>query len=163
MTARVVPLTKYVGPREAADLLGITPHALRRLVRRGRVPHVRPSPRVVRFEPERLVEWRATAPEMCPSSRPERPIDGPACEGVYFVQMDGVDRIKIGSSRNIVDRVRDLNATCPRPVRLLGFVRCTDSTHHERAIHLAWDRFRRHAEWFEADPELLTWIAEVSR
>lgn len=42
--------------RQAGDMLGLSQYTLRRYVSRGRLPHLKLGPKLVRFEAHRLLE-----------------------------------------------------------------------------------------------------------
>lgn len=82
---------------------------------------------------------------------------------VYFIQCGPYDDdpIKIGVADDVPARLAQLQTASPWPLRLLGFIR--GDFDEEGALH---DRFRHlhvRGEWFEGAPELLAFIARVTR
>lgn len=53
-------MSKYLDYREAADLLGLKVATLYSKVSRKEIPHIRLSPRLVRFERSALEAWIAS-------------------------------------------------------------------------------------------------------
>jgi hypothetical protein len=62
----------------------------------------------------------------------------------YFIQAGADGPIKIGSTRNLVVRLRTLATIVPVPLRLLGVMR----GNHENHCHARLAAFRSHGEWF---------------
>jgi len=50
--------SSFLTSREMASYLHISESALRTLVRRGQIPHLRLGPRTIRFDPQALDSWR---------------------------------------------------------------------------------------------------------
>lgn len=76
---------------------------------------------------------------------------------VYFMQAVSGGLIKIGASARPEQRQAAAQALCPLELRLLavlpgGFAR-------ERELHERFAAHRRHGEWFEPHPEILSWLA----
>jgi hypothetical protein len=76
--------------------------------------------------------------------------------GTYFLQAGGDGPIKIGSTKNLVVRVRSLCAMSPVPLKLLGIV----PRDVEEACHAQLGAFRLHGEWFAPSPAVLDFIRE---
>lgn len=74
----------------------------------------------------------------------------------YFVQFGPDGPIKIGSTRNLLVRLRALSAACPVPLRLLGVIR--DNV--EERCHFQLAAFRIRGEWFAPGPAILNFIRE---
>jgi len=71
-----MPSPTFLTYAEAADLLGVTEHWLRKAVREKRVAHSRLSDRVIRFTPEDIESIREASrvtPEAKPSKRGPTP------------------------------------------------------------------------------------------
>jgi len=62
----------------------------------------------------------------------------------YFLQAGSDGPIKIGSTRNLVVRLRTLGAMSPIPLRLLGVMKGD----HEEDCHVRLGAFRLRGEWF---------------
>src|SRR5712691_8608308 len=62
----------------------------------------------------------------------------------YFLQAGRDGPIKIGSTRNLIVRLRTLVAMSPIPLRLLGVMKGD----HEEDCHVRLGAFRLHGEWF---------------
>lgn len=76
---------------------------------------------------------------------------------VYFIQPRDGGRIKIGTTRNLKQRLADLNLASPIELIVRGTVR--GGKELERKLHERFDSFRAHSEWFEPDQSILDWIA----
>lgn len=75
---------------------------------------------------------------------------------VYFIQVPS-GPIKIGTSKNLKQRLAYLQVYTPEPISLLGVH--VGSFVEERAAHERFAHLRLHGEWFESDPALLAYIA----
>ena len=72
----------------------------------------------------------------------------------YFLQAGENGPIKIGSSCNLLVRLRTLMTMSPLPLALLGVM----EGDYEEACHTRFDVFRLHGEWFEPSREVLEFI-----
>lgn len=84
--------------------------------------------------------------------------------GVYIVQ--GENLVKIGfTERSAESRLRNLQTSCPFPLKLLYFD-STASREDERILHSLLHVHREHGEWFRIEGEVkysLDTIAELGR
>lgn len=79
---------------------------------------------------------------------------------IYFAKAG--DRVKIGFSKNALQRVSDVQVGCPDQVELIGAMAGTPAI--ERHIHHRFRALRLRGEWFQLDRRLLDFIAdEASR
>ena len=66
---------------------------------------------------------------------------------VYFLEAEGQDKVKIGLSGRVQDRIRELASVSPVPLKLRAIIkdggRETELSLHDRFSHL-----RLHGEWF---------------
>lgn len=74
----------------------------------------------------------------------------------YFIQAGATGPIKIGSTKNLLIRLRTLCAMSPIPLKLLGVMK-GDA---EDRCHLRLGAFRIHGEWFAPSPVVLDFIRE---
>ncbi len=65
---------------------------------------------------------------------------------IYFAEAVGLDRVKIGTSRDVPRRLKALATLCPCPVRLLRTIE--GWLDDERALHALFAAHRSHGEWF---------------
>lgn len=73
---------------------------------------------------------------------------------VYVVRRGGA--VKIGITRDVVKRMRALQAANDEPlVLLLAF---HGSRKVERELHRRFAAYRKRGEWFEAAPDVLAWV-----
>lgn len=74
---------------------------------------------------------------------------------IYFIQ-DG-DRIKIGHSINPKERINSLSLTVGRPLKILGIMPEVLPV-SEYAVHQKFKDYCIQTEWFEAHPEIFSFI-----
>lgn len=77
-----------------------------------------------------------------------------AIPSTYFLQAAEDGPIKIGSSRNLLTRLRGLMTMSPVRLTLLGVM----EGDYEEACHTRFDFCRLHGEWFAPSAEVLAWI-----
>jgi hypothetical protein len=76
---------------------------------------------------------------------------------VYFIQAEGVGRIKIGhTSREPASRLRCLQTSSPARLTLLGTIK--GGARREREVHQMFAHLRVTGEWFEPGKDLLDFI-----
>jgi hypothetical protein len=80
---------------------------------------------------------------------------------VYFLHAQLSNRIKIGFSLNPAKRYATIQTSCPEQLILMGTVPA--AYRDEMALHQKFASIRIHREWFEAVPELLSYIKEVAK
>lgn len=73
---------------------------------------------------------------------------------VYFIGEDesGCSPIKIGATKNIEVRKRDLQTGNPQELRLLGWIDAANSFQLERHLHQQFAAARVRGEWFSIEP-----------
>jgi len=86
----------------------------------------------------------------CPEDKPFT-TDVPC---TYFMQAGKDGPIKIGSTKNLVVRLRTLATMTPLPLRLLGIMKGD----HEEYCHARLGAFRMHGEWFAPSDTVLDFI-----
>lgn len=82
---------------------------------------------------------------------------------VYFFEADGFDRIKIGFTRETVERrAQQLQVGCPAPIRVLHSQPGTMVD--EKTFHRRFAKQRvPHTEWFVADAALKGFVEELRK
>ncbi len=86
---------------------------------------------------------------------------------VYFISAFGeqhLKRIKIGYSKDPVDRLQKLQTGSPVRLELLGTVRCRDESHAksiEKLAHNIFYKQRRQGEWFHLSKKHLAQIKSL--
>jgi hypothetical protein len=80
---------------------------------------------------------------------------------IYFAQRGESGPIKIGVSGNVKSRVSALQTNVAEPVRLLASMVGTRTM--EAEIHSQFHAHRLRGEWFRPVPELLAYVAELSK
>jgi hypothetical protein len=79
---------------------------------------------------------------------------------VYFIEAEGVDRVKIGVANCSHARLKTLEGACPVPLRLLGAVETDKFGTLEKELHKRFAEHRDRGEWFKAVPEIVAFITE---
>jgi hypothetical protein len=79
---------------------------------------------------------------------------------IYFVQAGGAGPIKIGISVDLAARLRQLQDNNHERLRLLRSIKGTDA--QEKLIHRRFSHLRVRGEWFRSEPELLSFIDQVT-
>lgn len=74
---------------------------------------------------------------------------------IYFIQAENRG-IKIGITNNIQNRLKDLKASSPLELNLLGTIKGT--LKKESKIHQKFKKYKIHTEWFHVDKEILAYI-----
>jgi hypothetical protein len=69
---------------------------------------------------------------------------------VYFIEAGG--RIKVGTSRKLFERIRDMQIGSPVPLSLIGYI-VGDRT-LEASLHVELQPYRAHGEWFSDVPQV---------
>jgi Meiotically up-regulated gene 113 len=72
---------------------------------------------------------------------------------VYFIASEGLEKIKIGITQDIKDRISSLRCDSPCHLYVLGFIRVKGgrvaATKVEKQFHQYFEPFHSHGEWFE--------------
>jgi Meiotically up-regulated gene 113 len=75
---------------------------------------------------------------------------------VYFLQAEGTGRIRIGISRRPLERIKEIRAGSSETLRLVAMIR--GGKDKEAFLHDLFADARIHGEWFEATPDLVSYI-----
>lgn len=150
--ARVLPITIFVSVEDVIAALrcsrSLAYDHLRRASGRPagtrgllRVPSLRWEDYLREQQGEQRLIGRPCAPE------------APAVQGVYLVQHDETGPVKIGAARDsIAQRLRQLQAGNPYPLRLRSVIATDTPLPVERALHEELATFRLGGEWFQPAP-----------
>ena len=76
---------------------------------------------------------------------------------IYFIQSGDAGYIKIGHTNDIRQRLTSLQTGSGEVLHLRATMNGTDND--EKRLHQRFKRARKHGEWFEPTPKLLTFIA----
>lgn len=114
-----------------------------------------------------LIEAKRLKAERSRQERPERdklrqPRKNKASSAGAFVYLIacGESKIcKIGYSLKPVERLRDLQTSCPYTLNLLGTL--PGGSRKEKHLHLKFARFRLHGEWFLLNEEILAEFSQM--
>ena len=74
------------------------------------------------------------------------------CVKTYFIQAGEGGLVKIGRARDVTARMRSLQTGSATRLKLLRVLYAD----HERDLHARFAPLRRHGEWFEFSPAMLT-------
>lgn len=82
---------------------------------------------------------------------------------VYVIRATGTDQVKIGSSRDVPRRLRQLQTSCPFALEIAGTRAAGDFRQLESELHKSFREFRSATggEWFGVEPEAI--FAEADR
>jgi hypothetical protein len=76
---------------------------------------------------------------------------------IYFIEAEGLRRIKIGQTDELQVRFRDLSCSSPVPLTVLLVLQAGGVT--EAQLHRKFHADRVHGEWFNASDDLRDYIA----
>lgn len=79
---------------------------------------------------------------------------------VYFVQSGANGPIKIGTARDVTNRLASLQTGSPVSLRLLGVI--PGDVTVEKTLHARFDRHRIRGEWFRPVGRLKAYIAQAT-
>jgi hypothetical protein len=82
-------------------------------------------------------------------------------QGIYFIQGKDTQKIKIGFSDNINNRIITLQSSSPDKLSLIGFIPGGGRI-MEKELHKRFKAHCSHGEWFFPSPILLKYIGEVA-
>jgi hypothetical protein len=86
------------------------------------------------------------------------------CPCVYFIEAEGLDKIKVGVTNKLKKRMRAIQTGCPVPIKVLAFLRFeTYKKAMEMELHLkeVFMAYRSHGEWFHAIPQMRSLITRI--
>jgi hypothetical protein len=75
---------------------------------------------------------------------------------IYFIQAEGVGRVKIGKAKAPVERLRDLRVGCPVSLTLVGIQ--DGDLLEEKNLHSKFSHIWSHGEWFFETTELIEYM-----
>lgn len=78
---------------------------------------------------------------------------------IYFIQADQGGLIKIGYSANPVNRLYNLQMSCPIPLKILATIKDAPQT-SEGYVHTTLGNSRQYGEWFLPSIEVLTYMRD---
>lgn len=81
-------------------------------------------------------------------------------DSVYFIRPIAGGPVKIGKTRNMAARLREVQANSPALLEVLWVVSNAPQG-LERQLHQKFAKYRLHGEWFEDGPEIQGYIAEL--
>ena len=102
------------------------------------------------FGDDGLIFGHAAVPDATPSAD---------TRSVYFIRPVGGGLIKIGVAGDVHVRCASIQLMCPVVLEIVAIIPGLGQQ-FEAGLHKRFAHARRHGEWFEPVPELLTYIAE---
>lgn len=80
---------------------------------------------------------------------------------IYFFKAVNLNRVKIGMSRNVHNRLGTMQSASPDQLELIKIIRTNDQYPDDMAVHALFPHLRVHGEWFELTEELQNFINEL--
>ena len=146
-----------MSPDDVAAALGIPIKDATPLLAEMRPIRISSRASSMRVDPKHFSAWQKHGPTLLPKVTPVM-AEAPAIGGVYFVQIQDHGPIKIGTTRNVRDRLRGLQTSHPYQLRLLGVM---PGRHAEEAgLHVRFARHHISGEWFHPDFEIVSLAME---
>ena len=87
----------------------------------------------------------------------EAQFDNKEDSGVVYL-LSASDRLKIGKTKNVKQRINALRTGCPYPIECLGFIETNECTKLEKALHEKFSQFRINGEWFEKNSCIISYF-----
>lgn len=85
-------------------------------------------------------------------------------EGIYLIHAVGTDFYKIGVTKDLITRLRNIQTGSPLPIELFGFWHSKRSSVVESIIHSRYKQFCIGKEWFKfSSYELSSVIADINK
>ncbi len=79
---------------------------------------------------------------------------------IYFLEAEGLNRLKIGFSENLENRMRVVRSHSPVPLKLLKVVRASIET--EQILMAVFGKYKLHNEWFEYSATLKSFVETLT-
>ncbi len=80
---------------------------------------------------------------------------------IYFIKAVSLNRVKIGMTENIHQRIINLKANSPDELELLKVVRTNSTYPTDHAIHALFSHLRVRGEWFSLTSEMQNFIEQL--
>jgi hypothetical protein len=110
----------------------------------------KPRGHVTSQEPKFIRAAKPAAP-----AKPAKPPKAGKPGHVYLIEAIGTPRIKIGHGGSAHQRLKQLSTGTPYPLRLLHTITASDSAALEDALHVRYEVYKRHNEWYELPADVL--------
>lgn len=81
---------------------------------------------------------------------------------IYFIADKAQTAIKIGRTKDLLDRFANLRGSCPVPLVFVGY-NPTDERRAEGLVHKRFAHLRMHSEWFRYSAEIISAIERPAR
>lgn len=82
---------------------------------------------------------------------------------VYFIQNGDDDLIKIGMTRRLSDRIKELQTGNPRPLRIVGYIKAHNALELEETFHYFFENRKHAREWFKLSRAQATYVLKNYR
>jgi Meiotically up-regulated gene 113 len=141
-----------ISREEAAALCGVSVDSFDRRVRE----HVltKQIGRRVLVVAESLEAWRERNRDLLPGEAPRH------ATVVYFIQADVGGPVKIGTTRDVQQRLASLSVAHALDLRVLATF--PGGTREERELHARFASDRLRGEWFSSSPALLHYVSGLT-
>jgi len=129
---------------------------IKKLAKKYHMPYsvINGRPEISRFL---LLEWHRKICEIDQKRREKNGWVDPNERGeIYFIQVGEDGPIKIGFATDTKKRMKDLQASSPTELRILG--KFKGSMRDEKKTHEKFKKFWLRNEWFECNPQLIEFI-----
>lgn len=83
----------------------------------------------------------------------DKPVKNKKPGVVYFLRYGGSNKVKIGYSRNLKNRISALNSKSPEVISLIGYIETNDPERMEKGIHKAVVSKLVKGEWYDFTDE----------
>lgn len=70
---------------------------------------------------------------------------------VYLIHAEGTNRYKVGRTKSISRRIRELKSQSPYPLKLVDCYWSPDADSDEKWFHTLYGHWKVHGEWFDFD------------
>lgn len=77
---------------------------------------------------------------------------------IYFISADETNKIKIGFSNDVKNRLKQLQTSCPFELKVLLLIEGDEAK--EKELHIKFKKYRVNGEWFEHVEQLTKFIEE---
>lgn len=77
---------------------------------------------------------------------------------VYFIRGEGTNYFKIGKTKDVEKRKKELQCGCPFNLVAFATIECYDMDGLEKAFHQYFSNSLKNGEWFELSYEDIDWI-----
>jgi hypothetical protein len=160
--ARKLELEQLIDTNDVARILRCSRNAVVQMCGRGKGPKVygRGARGLLLFDPADVDAWLSGPRNHVARAQLIKALETGSNDHVYFLH-DPSGFIKIGTTGNLSQRLRDLQAANPRELVLLGTLRGDRDV--EIAFHIYFADLLARGEWFTDHPVILETLLAIKR